>query len=142
MVDIHQLGLVGVQWRVHTLAAGAIGDYALVGNCRSAALLSCAGAIDWLWLPGFSSPSVFAVLLDPDQDSRLLVRPSADFKALAIVPHIHPHMACNYGRSSTSPRLEPPGAIGLNYVHGTLAVTLLGHLVYCAVLGFGMSGQF
>ena len=56
-----------------------IGDYAIVGDCRSAALVSKAGSIDWLCLPRFDSPSIFANLLDPDDGGRFAICPHAPF---------------------------------------------------------------
>jgi GH15 family glucan-1,4-alpha-glucosidase len=39
-------------------------NYGVIGNCRSAALISEKGSIDWCCLPDFDSPSIFAKLLD------------------------------------------------------------------------------
>jgi GH15 family glucan-1,4-alpha-glucosidase len=41
--------------------------YGAVGNCRSAALISDRGSIDWFCFPDFDSPSIFAKLLDTDK---------------------------------------------------------------------------
>ncbi|NNC81964.1 MAG: glycoside hydrolase family 15 protein [Flavobacteriales bacterium] len=39
-------------------------DYGIIGNCRSAALVSKKGCIEWCCLPDFDSPSIFAHILD------------------------------------------------------------------------------
>lgn len=39
-------------------------NYAIIGNCKSAALLSDTGSIDWCCLPDFNSASIFAKILD------------------------------------------------------------------------------
>jgi alpha,alpha-trehalase len=39
-------------------------NYGVIGNCRSAALVSETGSIEWCCLPDFDSPSVFAAILD------------------------------------------------------------------------------
>lgn len=39
-------------------------NYAVIGNCKSAALISETGSIDWCCLPDFNSSSVFAKILD------------------------------------------------------------------------------
>jgi alpha,alpha-trehalase len=53
-----------------------IADYALLSDCRSAALVSKGGSIDWLCFPRFDSPSVFARILH-DTAGHWSIRPVA-----------------------------------------------------------------
>src|SRR5690242_1766078 len=57
-----------------------IGDYALLSDCRSAALVSRAGSVDWLCFPRFDAPATFARLLDPD-GGHFAIRPAGEFAA-------------------------------------------------------------
>lgn len=58
-----------------------IGDDAAVGDCRTAALVSRQGSVDWLCLPHFSGASIFAALLDRRRGGRFAIRPAAAFRA-------------------------------------------------------------
>lgn len=56
-----------------------IDDYALLGDCRSAALVSRAGSIDWLCFPRFDSPACFASLVGNRDNGAWSIAPSVDY---------------------------------------------------------------
>src|SRR5215469_18512777 len=55
-----------------------IENYGLIGNMRTAALVGIDGSIDWLCLPHFDSPSVFAAILDDQKGGRFRIAPTGD----------------------------------------------------------------
>ncbi len=57
-----------------------IGDYGLLADCNTAALSDRGGSIDWLCLPRYDSPAVFARILDPDA-GHWSIRPAGEFTA-------------------------------------------------------------
>jgi GH15 family glucan-1,4-alpha-glucosidase len=52
-----------------------IGDYGVIGDLHSVALVGMDGSIDFLCLPDFDSPSVFAALVDAERGGRFQIAP-------------------------------------------------------------------
>ena len=67
----------GPRLRAGRLTQPDIADYALLGDCRSAALVSRAGSIDWLCWPRFDSPACLAALLGTGEHGSWRIAPVA-----------------------------------------------------------------
>lgn len=57
-----------------------IEDYGIIGNGRSAALISKEGSVDWLCWPRFDSPSFFGALVDSQIGGSWKIQPTTNFK--------------------------------------------------------------
>ena len=62
--------------------AGRIEDYALVGNCETAALVGRDGSVDWLCVPRFDAAACFAALLGTRDHGRWLLAPAGEVRAI------------------------------------------------------------
>jgi len=60
---------------ITSLPPSRIEDYALIGDCITAALVSRDGSIDWLCWPRFDSPACFAALLGGPEHGRFQIAP-------------------------------------------------------------------
>jgi GH15 family glucan-1,4-alpha-glucosidase len=57
-----------------------IQEYGIIGDCRSAALVSRRGSVEWLCWPRFDSPSIFAALLDRDRGGFWSIAPTGEYE--------------------------------------------------------------
>ena len=57
-----------------------IEDYGLIGDMAAAALVGRDGAVDWLCLPRFDSPSCFSALLGDERHGRWLLAPAGEVR--------------------------------------------------------------
>src|SRR5690606_15295548 len=54
----------------------------MLGNCRTAALVSREGSIDWLCFPRFDSPACFAALLGTPENGHWRLRPAGAIRKI------------------------------------------------------------
>ena len=60
------------------MAYQPIENYGIIGDLHSVALVGTDGSIDWLCLPHFDSPSVFAAILDDEKGGRFKIAPVSE----------------------------------------------------------------
>lgn len=100
-----------------------IADYAMIGDSETAALVSRSGSIDWLCMPRFDSPALFAALLGDPANGRWFLGPASPAQTVrrylgnsTVLETIHrtqtgrvrvvDFMPLGEGRSAVSRRIE------------------------------------
>ena len=89
---------------------GMIEDYALIGDMRSAALISRDGSVDWLCVPRFDSPACFAALLGDDRHGHWSIAPAAVAEAVDNVGDPPGPKASPASRPGKSPSSKAPSS--------------------------------
>ena len=68
----------GISRERSTVPYQPIENYGIIGDMHSVALVGMNGSIDWLCLPHFDSPSVFAAILDDEKGGWFKVSPASE----------------------------------------------------------------
>jgi len=86
------------------VVAAKIHDYAVIGDCRTTALISRYGSVDWLCWPRFDSTAIFAAILDPEKGGHWLISPGSPFRAerryLPDSNVLETHFLCGSGEAT------------------------------------------
>ncbi|HEY6766572.1 MAG TPA: glycoside hydrolase family 15 protein [Candidatus Sulfotelmatobacter sp.] len=68
-------------WEIPSLST-RIEDYAMIGDCHTAALVSRSGSLDWLCAPYFDSPACFAALLGTEENGHWSITPNGPIRSI------------------------------------------------------------
>jgi len=98
-----------------------IEDYAIVGDCETAALIAINGSIDWLCWPRFDSGACFAALLGGSEHGRWLIAPKDETTTRVTRRYLGNSLILVTTFESTTGAVElvdfmPPGDGGANLV--------------------------
>ena len=98
-----------------------IEDYAIVGDCETAALIAINGSIDWLCWPRFDSGACFAALLGGSEHGRWLIAPKDETATRVTRRYLRSSLILVTTFENTTGAVElvdfmPPGDDGANLV--------------------------
>src|ERR1700730_603837 len=94
-----------------------IESYGMIGDMHTVALVGTNGSIDWLCVPDFDSPTVFAAILDHGKGGRFKIAPASTFQQ-TVLARGHWLVGRTYGQDYSHhrcwliPGFEPPAPGG------------------------------
>ena len=89
-----------------------LGEHALLSDCRSVALVTAGGSVDWLCWPRIDSPAVFGRLLDPDAGHFRIAPADGGVRRHVALPAVRPGVGDDVG-SAPDGELEVVDALAL-----------------------------
>jgi GH15 family glucan-1,4-alpha-glucosidase len=99
-----QGSLIHLDVRSHECHGPSISDYGAIGDCRSLALVSRQGSIDWLCWPRFDSSSIFGRILDNEKGGFWSITPSQPCRLSRSYVRdsnvLQTHFACSGGAAT------------------------------------------
>ena len=113
-----------------------IGDYALLGDCETAALVGRNGSIDWLCWPHFASEACFASLLGTDENGfwRLAPKNKVTKSSRRYIDHT---LILETTHETRSGAVQVLDFMPLRGDHSRIVRLVIGQPAYCADGGLG-----
>jgi len=107
-----------------------IENYGMIGDMHTVALVGIDGSIDWLCVPRFDSPSVFAAILDARKGGRFKIAPVGDDVTCKQFPYVTPSSSSSLEHHRSDARIVENGSAASSGVSNSAKVGLVNRYAH------------